>query len=335
MRVRQCLAGVLRAAALISLSLMFISIAIAQSGTATKSASQSGARTQRLAATGPAIDFPRELVNWKPSPANPILTAEGPGHWDVKIRERGWILRDGNAWQLWFTGYDGSHEGIKMLGYATSHDGIRWSRSPKNPIYRTHWVEDMSVVYKGNTYYMFAESEHDNHAELLTSKNGIDWKWIGPLDVRKSIGKEMSRRPCGTPTVWVEDNIWFLMYEWMDKGVWLATTKDPMSLIWCDVQEKPVLSPGPGTYDKEMIAVNQVLKYKGVYYAIYHGSGSGDAAPRTWNTDIAGSTDRVHWHKYPGNPIVTGNKSSGLVVSVANGFRLYTMHDHVDVYESK
>ena len=321
-------------AAIVALLFVFLPAAFAQTGTATKTPLSSGSKSTGLA-TPPAesADFPPELVNWKPYSKNPIFKAEGTGHWDVKIRERGWILRDGNAWQLWFTGYDGSREGIKLLGYATSRDGVHWSRSTRNPIYRDHWVEDMSVVHHGEMYYMFAESEHDNHAEMLTSKNGTDWKWIGPLDVRKPNGKEVSRRPCGTPTAWVEGDSWYLMYEWMDKGVWLATTKDPMSLVWRDVQEEPVLSPGPEPYDKELIAVNQVIKYQGVYYAIYHGSGA--AVPRTWTTDIARSTDRVNWQKYSGNPLVKGNKSSGMVVRTGDGFRLYTMHDQVDLYESK
>jgi hypothetical protein len=319
------------AAVLVALVLGFASGALAQSGTAIESAPPSWSRTTRLASSA---DFPPELVNWSARPGNPIFTAEGPGHWDVKIRERGWILRDGDAWQLWFTGYDGSREGIKMLGYATSRDGVHWTRSPKNPIYREHWVEDMSVVRHGDMYYMFAESENDNHAEMLTSKNGIDWKWIGPLDVRQTDKKKMARRPCGTPTVWVEGNTWYLMYEWLDKGVWLATADDPMSLVWVDVQEEPVLSPGPDACDKDLVAVDQVIQYKGVYFAIYHGSGSGAAVPRTWNTDIARSTDRVHWQKYSRNPLVNDNKSSGLVVPMSKGFRLYTMHDRIDLFES-
>src|SRR4029079_5238789 len=259
-----------RASALVLLTLVF-SQAYGQSATTTKTAPPSGSRTTRMAT--PDIrnrDFPPELVNWTPWPGNPIFTAEGPGHWDVKIRERGWILHDGDAWQLWFTGYGGSREDTKMLGYATSSDGVHWTRSPKNPIYRDRWVEDMSVVRQGDTYYMFAESENDNHAEMLTSKNGVDWKWIGLLDVRKTNEEKVSRRPCGTPTVWIEGNTWYLMYEWMDKGVWLATTKAPISLVWRDVQEDPVLSPGPDLYDKEMIAVDQVIRYKGTYFAIYH-----------------------------------------------------------------
>ncbi|HVT26500.1 MAG TPA: hypothetical protein VHE81_00645 [Lacipirellulaceae bacterium] len=284
-------------------------------------------------------EFPPELVNWSASPGNPVFTAEGAGHWDVKIRERGWILRDGDTYRLWFTGYDGTREGIKLPGYATSHDGIHWKQWAKNPIYRDHWVEDMSVVRRGGTYYMFAEGAHQNHAEMLTSKNGIEWNWQGELDVRLADGKHPAPKPCGTPTVCVDDDKWYLFYEYLDRGAWLATTKDPMSRVWTNVQNGPVLRPGPGQYDKDLIAIDQIIKYRGIYYALYHGSGSGTAIPRTWNTDIARSTDLIHWRKYASNPIVDDNKSSGIVVPSAGGaasqqgFRLYTMHDRVDLFE--
>lgn len=323
----------LQSIAIFGLLLIFSKIAAGQPATAT--APSAATKTSPAASDSATNVFPSELVHWKPWSENPIFMAEDPGHWDVKIRERGWIMREGDNWRLWFTGYDGTREGLKMLGYATSSDGVHWTRSPKNPIYRGHWVEDMCIVRSENMYYMFAESENDNHAEMFTSPDGVEWKWIGKLDVRQTDGTTASRRPCGTPTVWVEDDTWYLMYEWMDKGVWLATTKDPMSLVWRDVQEEAVLNPGPGAYDKELLAVNQVIKYKDAYYAIYHGSGSGAAVPRTWTTNIARSTDRVHWEKYAGNPIVDGNRSSGVVVPMAKGFRLYTMHDHVDLFESK
>jgi hypothetical protein len=169
---------------------------------------------------------------------------------------------------------------------------------------------------------------------MLTSKDGIDWKWEGPVDVRAADGATQAKRPCGTPTVWIENGIWYLFYEWNDKGVWLATTTDPQKRIWTNVQDEAVLTTGPGEYDKDMIAVDQVIRYCGAYYAFYHGSGSGATEPRTWNTNIARSVDLVHWKKYRGNPIVDDNKSSGVVVPVAGGFRLYTMHAQVDVFES-
>jgi beta-1,2-mannobiose phosphorylase / 1,2-beta-oligomannan phosphorylase len=281
-----------------------------------------------------AAEFPPELVHWSPRSVNPIFTAQGAGHWDVKIRERGWILHEGDLYRLWFTGYDGTRQGSKLLGYATSPDGIHWARSKKNPIFRDHWVEDVCVVHRGDTYYMFAEGAAENHAELLTSNNGTDWNWEGELEVRRRDGIHPANTPCGTPTVWVENDTWYLFYEWLDKGAWLAKSKNPLTRIWTNVRDEPVLSPGPAEYDKDMIAVDQIIKQGGAYFAFYHGSGSGTAVPRTWNTNIARSTDLVHWKKYPDNPLVDNNKSSGIVVPTGSGYRLYTMHDQVDAFES-
>jgi hypothetical protein len=277
--------------------------------------------------------FPDVLVHWVESAHSPVFTAQGPGHWDAKIRERGWILRDLDGYHLWFTGYDGTRDGIKRLGYATSSDGLHWKRFPRNPLVRNRWIEDMMVVQRGGTYYMFSEGPANGHAEMLTSKNRIDWKWEGPLDIRLTDGKTAAEKPCGTPTVYIENGVGYLFYERHDLGVWLARSTDPKLRRWINVSDEPVLSPGPDAYDSEMIAIDQVIKYRGTYYAIFHGSGAGE--PRTWNTDIARSRDLIHWEKYEGNPIVAGDKSSGVLVAEGSGFRLYTMHDRVDVYFSR
>ncbi|MBI3838527.1 MAG: glycosylase [Planctomycetia bacterium] len=275
-----------------------------------------------------AADFPSQLVDFVPGSENPVFAAQGAGHWDVKIRERGWILREGDTYHQWFTGYDGTREGIRQLGYATSSDGLRWTRYPGNPLVRGHWVEDMMVVKHDGTYYMFAEGLND-YAQLLTSKDRVNWDRQGTLDIRYTNGKPLSPGPFGTPTAWLENGSWNLFYERQDAGVWLARSKDLK--IWTNVQDEPVLLPGPGDYDKYMIALNQIIKHQGVYFGYYHGSGS-QTAPRTWNTNVARSTDLVHWQKYSGNPIVGQNKSSGIVVFDGRQFRLYTMHDQVDVY---
>lgn len=287
----------------------------------------------RSSSTGREV-FPPELIHWSPRPGNPVFAAAGPGHWDVDIRERGWILREKDAWHLWFTGYDGTRDGIKRLGYAASDDGIHWQCSPKNPLSGEHWVEDMMVVKRDDTYYMFAEGTQNEFSVMLTSKDGIDWKWQGRLDVRMADGKRPVDGPVGTPTVWIESDVWHLFYEQLDRGVWLATTGNVDSRKWTNVQDEPVLVPGPADYDREMIALNQIIKYKNAYYAFYHGSGD-STSPRTWNTNIARSTDLVHWRKYAHNPLVEDNKSSGIVVPVGHGFRLYTMHDQVDVFEQR
>lgn len=272
--------------------------------------------------------FPPELVKFTPYAHNPIFTAAGPGTWEVKIRERGWILREGNLWRMWYTGYDGTRDGQKKLGYAISSDGLHWQRHPSNPIYDKHWVEDMMVVHHGDTYYMFAEGQ-DDIAQLLTSPNGRDWTRVGPLDIRLKSGQPIPPGPRGTPTAWVEGDTWYLFYERRDLGIWLATSRDRK--VWTNVQDEPVIALGPDKYDQHAVALNQIVKYKDRYYAYYHASDS-DQPGRQWTTDVASSPDLIHWTKYPGNPLLRNNQSSGILVFDGQRMRLYSMHDQVRVH---
>lgn len=276
--------------------------------------------------------FPKELVQFAPASGNPVFKAQGPGHWDVKIRERGWIMREDDGWHLWYTGYDGTRAGQKMLGYAKSADGIRWTPHPENPIYKEHWVEDMMIVKHDGTYYMFAEGVGDQ-AHLLISKNKLQWTRVGPLDVRKTDGSVVAA-PYGTPAAWFENGTWYLFYEKNDLGIWLATSKDLK--VWKNVQDEPVLNMGPEEYDKASVAFNQILKHNGRYYACYHGSPGGER-PYRWTSNIATSPDLVHWTKYAGNPLLPAseNKSSNQLVFDGKQFRMYTTHDQVDVYLPK
>lgn len=276
---------------------------------------------------GASASFPAELIQFTPYADNPILTGAGEGHWDVKIRERGWILREGDLWRLWYSGYDGTRPGKKMLGLATSRDGLHWERDPRNPIYSEHWCEDMMIVPHHGTYYMFAEGAQDQ-AQLLTSNDGVTWIRRGKLDIRQTNGEPLTAGPRGTPTAWHEAGVWYLFYERMDRGVWLATSRDLD--IWQNVQDEPVLLPGPEAADRHAIALNQVIRHDGAYYAYYHGSDTPDW--REWSVNLARSSDLIHWEKYPGNPLMTGNQSSGIVVPDGQRYRLYTMHNEVRAY---
>lgn len=287
-----------------------------------------------LGGTGVAGEFPPELTRWESRAGNPVFTAAGPGHWDVKIRERGWILRDGDRWQLWYTGYDGTREGVKSLGYATSTDGLHWTRAGDAPIYNESWVEDVCVARVDGTYHMFAEGVQDR-AQRLTSTDGVRWTRVGTLDVRLVSGAPIPEGPYGTPTAWYEDGVWNLFYERRDLGIWLARSRDLK--VWTNQQDEPVMKPGPDEFDRDLIAMNQVVKYKGRYYAVIHGARkpAQPGQPSLWATGLAASDDLIHWEKYPGNPLrpIAENKSSGLLIPVGNGFRLYTMHNQVEVHE--
>ena len=186
------------------------------------------------------------------------------------------------------------------------------------------------VVRRDDTFHMFAEGRGDR-AHRLTSKDGIHWTPAGQLDVRTVDGQPIAEGPYGTPTAFAEEGTWYLFYERRDAGIWLASSRDLK--VWKNVQDEPVMAPGPQLFDRDLIACNQIFKLGGRYYASLHGA-SNDRNPRLWASGIAVSDDLIHWKKYSGNPLrpIAENKSSGLFVHDGTGYRFYTMHDRVDLH---
>lgn len=273
-------------------------------------------------------EFPEELVHFVPYKKNPVFAATATATWDNQIRERGYILQENSTYHLWYTGYKNIEDtSTRYLGYATSPDGFTWTRYKDNPIHTSSWVEDMCVIKSDNIYYMFAEGKGDT-AHMLTSTDRIHWTEQGNLDIRRTDGNPITKGPFGTPTIWKENGIWYLFYERDDLGDWLATSKDIK--VWTNVQDEPVLNMGPEEYDKYAVALDQVSKYKGLYYGYYHASAFQDR--HEWSTNVAVSKDLVHWKKYPNNPIIGNNKSSGILVNGGTRYRLYTMHPEVNVF---
>lgn len=284
------------------------------------------ALTLVLTSLGPVQEapFPDSLVKWVPDPAEPLFTGGGADAWDRKIRERGWILVDNGTYHLFYTGYNDDRSPDRLLGHATSPDGLRWTRDPRNPIHTGNWVEDLCIVRQGATYHMFAEGRGDI-AHRLTSTDLIHWTECGDLDIRRTNGEPISEGPRGTPTVFIEGDLWHLLYERGDRGVWLATSRDGQH--WTNVRDDPVLPMGPAAYDSEAVAVNQVIKRGADYYVFYHANGH--RPWRDWTTCVARSRDLIHWEKYAGNPIVEDNRSSAILVDGGDGPHLFTMHPDV------
>lgn len=277
-----------------------------------------------------ADDLPQQFSDFHQVQTEPVFSGTA-GQWDALIRERGWIIKDGDRYRMWYTGYNPDDKYVTMkLGYATSADGVLWKRRAGGPIFDSSWVEDMMIVQHDGTLFMFAEGA-DDQAQLLTSVDGIHWSHVGPLDVRLVNGDRIPPGPFGTPTAFFEDGTWHLFYERRDKGIWHATSTDMK--VWTNVSDEPQISPGPDKYDSLMIALNQVVKLDGKYYAVLHGTGS-SAKPRNWCTYFAVSSDLNVWEKADSGPVfpIFDNKSSGILVRDGGSFRLYTMHGKVHLH---
>jgi beta-1,2-mannobiose phosphorylase / 1,2-beta-oligomannan phosphorylase len=279
-------------------------------------------------------DFPSELVDFVPYAQNPVFAGTGQDTWDRQIRERGYILKEGNLWRLWYTGYnfnetDKNHTTARYLGYATSPDGFKWTRYSDRPILDTVWTEDVHICKLENGIYrMFAEGR-DDIMHWLTSPDGIQWQEQGNVDIRYADGKPLTPGAYGTPCAWGENGKWYLFYEREDLGIWLATTTDGKT--WTHVQDAPVIPIGNESYDKYAIALNQIVKIGGKYYAYYHGNADPNSKG-PWTTCVAMSTDLIHWKKYAKNPIIPTDNSSAILVNDGVQYRMYTMHPDVRVW---
>jgi hypothetical protein len=282
-----------------------------------------------------APDIPSELREFVAWGGNPIFGPEGAGTWDRHLQERGFILHEEGLWKLWYTAHAEDHDGCVgdnrcKLGYALSPDGIRWTRWSPNPIYDEHHIEDAMVWHEGDTYYLYSEGA-DDFARSMHSPDGLQWQWEGTLDIRYSDGTPLTPGPFGTPTIWHEDGDWYLFYERLDDGVWLARSSDRRT--WINVQDDPVLLTGPSYWDSIEIEVLQVLKYQGRYFAYYDGRGT----EPVWSSGVAVSSDLIHWEKYP-DPLFPPPENKTTPIVVPDGercFRLYNMHPLVQLHFSR
>ena len=50
------------------------------------------------------VPFPKELVHFQTFSENPVFEGTGEPTWDQKIRERGYILKEGDTYHMWYTG---------------------------------------------------------------------------------------------------------------------------------------------------------------------------------------------------------------------------------------
>jgi len=265
----------------------------------------------------------------------PLFAGGGPDAWDRDLRERGWIMRHGGRWHLWYTGSNPDRDPIRRLGHACSADGLTWERSSDRPAVPDLWVEDVCVVRScgpdGEWFRMVAEGEYDI-AHGLVSRDLATWRPCGPLDVRLATGGPLPDGPRGTPVLLAAAGRWLLFYERRDDGVWLADSPDGRTFT--NITDEPVIACGPNSYDRHAVALDQVVNFDGRWYAYYHASPDPDRT--TWQTCLASSDDLVHWEKWVGNPLLPVDpghpkRSSATLVHDGERLRLYTTHPDVRV----
>ena len=139
-------------------------------------------------------------IHWEMDPANPVMTPETEGGWQVISLAGHPVIHDGNEFRMWYGGWDGSRG---QGGYATSPDGTTWTRHPGNPIFTTGpdgSIDDTSavpsaVVFEGGTYHMWYGAGSDDYwlsggIGYATSTDGLNWTKHPSLVFERGVGWE-------------------------------------------------------------------------------------------------------------------------------------------------
>lgn len=305
------------------------------------------------------------------------------GLWHLFYTGYNWNVTDRGPDQNFTKDALGVH--IRRLGHATSVDGFDWSKQTVSAPLTTSppdvWIEDMDIVQRNGRYFMFSEGDDDDMGHMLVSDDLQVWtddqtadlalrrdfdahtKRRNMIDLRSKDGSKAIVPPYGTVVNWIDDDgvlpdlgkrgSWYIFYEHKDLFINLAKAVQFDSRgtpkVWQNIQDTPVIPLGSaGSYDDFEVALDQVFRYDGRFYAYYHALSKYDQDhpldpvknTHNWTTCLAASDDLVHWQKFSGNPVVPNgetkaekNKSSAkLILDRGGKLRLYTTHPDVRIY---
>jgi predicted GH43/DUF377 family glycosyl hydrolase/DNA-binding MarR family transcriptional regulator len=121
-------------------------------------------------------------INWNKYALNPVMDLGSDGSWDAGGVYPGTVLKEGDQYKMWYTGYDFYN---LRVGLALSDDGVNWTRHISNPILTlgaaSDWdglhvchfsVVNVSGVYRG----WFGGNDGFNwNIGAAYSSDGINW----------------------------------------------------------------------------------------------------------------------------------------------------------------
>ena len=233
--------------------------------------------------------------------ANPIFA----GAW----RETGNVIYDPGDAGKEYKMYLGSTAGDIYYSYST--DRFTWS-IPAIIINEVYAVEDPYVLKVGGTYYLYCENLVDGEPatkiDRYTSADGVTWGGQTTVLTKQGVGWE--KDGVFSPTVWVEDGTWYMLYEGTSGTITryainvsigqmgLATSAD--GLAWNRYAGNPVMSYGVlGDIDSDFVSPDDIYKEGSTYHLTYHGFDG-----IVVRTGFVTSTDLHTWVKDSGNPII-------------------------------
>ncbi len=238
-----------------------------------------------------------------------VLDLGEPGTFEANWCVLPLVRRFGNRWHLYYTGNDGTRQGLQSfrgIGLATSHDGLRFERWLDNPVITGDRCPGFSTncgVAGGGTileevlpdgspsYRMYytvlpgtkspdVRVDQEKHCAVCHSLDGIRWEdHRVVMSPRKDVGNEDIA--VAAPWVWRDGDLYRMLYcgigtRWGFYSISEAWSEDGYAWHRGEGDENLSLRPGAkGSWDDQMVEYPFLLEEEGHLRLFYCGNGYG------------------------------------------------------------
>ncbi len=220
------------------------------------------------------------------------------------------VIREGNAYKAWYTGWNGQIEhvggGISKkvnfrIGYATSPDGIRWTKVPGTAgagavlglgsagSSDAKGVAHPHVLNIGGTYRMWYEGFDGTTWQIFsaTSADGVAWSKQGVVLSPSTGGGSLDRLGLRNPMVISRNGKYELWYQGQrstapNYHILRATSSNAVN--WTKVSGEVVLHPSPAVSGDESILVDSAIVLPDNSVQVFFARQETTARPATYAT---------------------------------------------------
>lgn len=234
--------------------------------------------------------------------ANPVLTRGAPGDWDSSDVLNPSVIRQGEAYYNFYSGFDGK---TWHTGLAVSADGIAWRKEGKllSPDPQTweggYWAANGSALADANAILYYYQAGQPPRIGLARSSNGHQWERQGPPVLPPGPRGAWDERGVADPYVIRIGTSYYMFYLGQDRArrQRLGVARSDDGVTWFKLQRNPVLELGAyGAFDENGLGEPAVWASNGYYWMLYTGRDRGEVRrlgmARSRNGVDSGKTSR-------------------------------------------
>jgi predicted GH43/DUF377 family glycosyl hydrolase len=241
-------------------------------------------------------------VNWRwQARAEPVITRGVPGEWDAADVLNPSVIRQGDAYYNFFSGYDGK---TWHTGLAVSGDGVTWRKEGKILSPESSNWEGGSIAANGSAiaddsgilYYYQAGDPVE--IGLAQSRDAHAWTRRGAPVLPVGPYGSWDERGVADPYVIRAGGNYYMFYLGMDRAqrqrLGVAMSGDGVN--WYKLRGNPILELGEyGAFDEKGLGEPAVWVARGYYWMLYTGRDRTEVR----RLGLARSSDGVRWEKVP------------------------------------